>query len=616
MSEPGVSTESEELAFSRSFFGFDPLEVRAYVAKLNDQLARLQARRNGDVSGDAAAADDQDVAVAIDSTVNDIADVLEAARVAANKIRDRAEREASDGNATAARQARGILAAAEADAFAVRQSAWDTSTELLESAKAEGGRLRSAAERDALDIIGDAERKAHRNLAAARRDSDNAMQVASAESERLMGMARAKAKEIIRAAEDRAATILDQVSVLEKRHEDLRQDVEALHAQLEGPFGRSNVREPSTVRVVHPGSTTAEGSGSNGENQTKGAGPVGSETVPSLAVTQGSRADGAGTVRLVSAPSRKDRVQVDASEMADALADLSMKGRVAATGLGTDPADVDVEREPDPARGSLAVDSPGATDEVPSTESSRTWTGTSNGTAADELDALFNELRMREATGSPARPTRPGKVLSPLERYDLELLPIVNRAVRGVKRQLTDLQREQVKALEQDPEGWAPKRRDFAPYLVHALSVMEREARERGFAVAAELSEMQLSPPRDGESPGSDRSFIDDLYGGVSAAIRTARESGRSGREISSDLSRVFRRWRTEEVERRLRFLAGRAYHRGLVDGLIGVGLEKFLVVAENGCDVCGRLGEDALNPDDLPALPVHEECRCTVIPA
>lgn len=615
MGEPASTAEPAEMAFSRSLFGFDPLEVRAHVAELNDQLARFQARNNGDVPSDAVA-DDQDVAGAIDSTVNDIAEVLEAARVAAKKIRDRAERQASDGNAMAARQVREILAAAETDAFAVRKSAWDTSTELLESAKAEGARLRSAAERDALDIIGDAERKAHRNLAAARRDSDNAMQVAGAESERLMGMARAKAKEIIRAAEDRAATILDQVSALEKQHDDLRHDVEALRAELEGPSGGSGVREPSTVRVVPRGATTAESSGSNGEHQPQGSRGTGPGTGPVRTGAQVGPTDGTRTVRLVSAPSRKDRVQVDASEMADAVAALSREGPTATAGRGLGGGDEEVEGDTNPAHGPLEVVSPGSADQVHHADSSSMSNGSLDGTAADELAALFDELRMREATTPAAGPALSGRVLSPLERYDFELLPIVNRAVRGVKRQLTDIQREQVKALEQDPEGWMPERPDFGPYLVHALSVMEREACERGFVTAAELSGRRLSTPRSEASAGEGRAFIDDLFDTVAASIRIARKDNRSGRDISSDLSRVFRRWRTVEVDRRLRLLAGRAYHRGLVDGLAGAGTEKLQVVADDGCDTCSRLVRDAVAPDDLPAVPVHEGCRCTVMPA
>ena len=609
------TTGSAELSFSRSVFGFDPLEVRTHVAKLNQELVRLRERNNGDVSDDAVA-DDQDVAVAIDSTVNDIAEVLEAARVAANKIRDRAERQAVDGSASAARQVRGILAAAEADAFAVRKSAWDTSTELLESAKAEGARLRSSAERDALDIIGDAERKAHRNLAAARRDSDNAMQVTSAESERLMGMARAKAKEIIRAAEDRAATILDQVSVLEKQHEDLRHDVEALRAELEGPSGASNIREPTTVRVVPPGGTTAEATGSTGGDQPNGSRGVGSGTGPAPAGAQAHPADGTKTVRLVSAPPRKDRVNVDASEIADAVAALSGEGLAATTGLRVGSGD-EAERDTNPARGPLAVDSHGPADKVPDADSRPTRNGSSDGTAADELAALFDELRMREATIPAAGTARSGKALTPLERYDFELLPIVNRAVRGVKRQLTDIQREQIRALELDPEGWIPRRPDFGPYLIHAVSVMEREACERGFVTATELSaRRRLTPPSREVSLGEGRAFIDDLFDGVSASIRTAREANRSDRDISSDLSTVFRRWRTEEVERRLRLLAGRAYHRGLVDGLERAGMDELLVVAADGCDTCAQFGGGALAPDDLPEVPVHEGCRCTVIPA
>lgn len=595
-----VPALSGELSFSRSFFGFDPLEVRAHLAKLHDRLARLEERNQPDPSGNGAAAN-HDVSVAIDAAVDDIAEVLEAARVAARKIRDRARRDATDGSAEAAREARRILSSAEADAFSVRKSAWDTSTELLESAKAEGVRMRNAAERDVLEIIADAERKAHRKLAASRRDSDSTLQMAHAESDRLIGIARAKAREIIEVAEDRASKILDRVSRLEKSHEEVRSDVDDIEKRQEDSADEAARLEISTVRIVNPESSMAAVPATNGEPPPQETAEVGLDAGPE----PGRWADGTRNVCLVPAPSSKE----GGPERA---------GPVTGTSTG-EPAPGDPHQDgnrqpaPDPARG---ISLPAAQEPEARTDSPRLRTATLTAVPTDELDALFKELRVKEPATTAGVTPEPDGAGSLPELYDLVLLPIVNRAVRGVKRQLTDLQREQIKALEHDPDGWDPQRSDFAPYVVHAVSVMEREAYERGYSAAAEISGTRLTSLRGEVGRGEGDSFIDALFDGVATAIRNARELERSGRDVSSDLSGMFRRWRTEEAERRLRGLAGRAYHRGLVKGLSSIGMDRFLMVIEDGCDTCTPFSGEVMTAADLPTVPVNDGCRCTVVPA
>lgn len=603
MTERTLPPRTEQPDFSRSFFGFDPLEVRRHIEKLNDRLARSHEPGDFGPSMNGASGDHK-VTAAIDLTVNEIAEVLEAARVAARKMRERAEREASEGNVEAARQARRILEAAEADAYAVRKSAWDTSTELLESAKVEGARLRSAVERDALDIIGEAERRAHRKLAGARRDSDSLMQSATAKSDRLLGLARARATEIVRTAEERAGAIFDQTPVADTSQEDrLEQDGDSDGA----------VTEPSTVRVVYPGSSAEEPSDSNGDRRTKRR--RGKKSEPAPVRTEGSEgwADGTRSVRLVTPSSRPDLTVEDLAGRTAMAAGPDHEDRVEDVDLVGDSEVADRGQGPD-ANGDrrlLASGLPGSVNRIGSAVRSRAWTGIPDGAPSGESGVSLTELRGREITRAATGKAAPDSLSAWQALRDRSLRPIVNRAVRGVKRQLTDLQGEQVKALDQDREGWKPRRADFGPYLVHTISLMEREGSDCGFSTASEFSDTGLPPPSREEGG----SFIDDLFEGVSQAIRASRELEPSGRNVSRDLARVFRIWRTEEVERRLRFLAARAYHRGLVQGFGSARLGKLVVKGGNCCDACNSFRGSIMAPDDAPPIPVHEGCRCMLLP-
>ena len=612
-------TRPEELSFSRSLFGYDPLEVRAFVAEMNSQLDRLQAMHGSSFSGNGAV-NEQDLAVVIDSAVSDISDVLEAARVAARKIRDRAEHEGSDGLAAAAEQARKILAEAEAEAFALRKAAWDTSTEVLESVEAEGARLRTAAERDALEIIGNAERKAHRKLAAARRDSENAIQTASVESDRLMSLARAKGQEIIRAAEDRAETTHERVAELEIRHKELLEEVGVFRAKLEGPSGGSEAKQTSTVRIIHPGEEEPDEAGSIGDPELFSPGIAHPEDGVVVARTRTvGWADGTESVRLVETPTVRARVEVDALELADEVARL----REAGAGTGTEPMsdreDDGEDEGPEPVR-LVGVPAGPAQRTTPDRElaRARTWTGVSESRPTDELAALFLELRMKEATTAKAAVEGSGsaRIRSPLELHDRKLLPVTNRALRAVKRQLIDVQSEQIEALEKDPDGWQPERSGLAPYLFHVLSVMEREAFERGYTAAAEITGTRLPTPRGEAQVQGSEPFVSALFDEVLLTVQDAREAGRTSREMSSAVSRVYRLWRTNEAERRLRFLAGRAYHHGLMRGLGEAGIDGFRIEVNKGCGECASLAVEVLPEDEVPMVPVHSECRCTILPA
>ena len=617
MSDETQAAPAEELSFSRSLFGYDPLEVRAFVSQLNDRMERLQVQQDSILSGNRVG-EEASIGVAIDSAVSDIAEVLEAAREASRKIRERAEHEAADIVAEAAERARKMVASAESDAFALRKSAWDASTDALESMKTEGARLRATAERDALQIIGDAERKAHRKLVASRRDSENAVQAASAESDRLLGLARAKGREILRAAEDRAESVNDQVRAMEKRYAELRREVEVLSVKLEGPAGGSDPNQTATVRVIPPppdddddeldGALHAPSAGA--VPGTGGEGSVG--TVRTV-----GWADGTESVRLVQTPTVRARVDVDALELADEVARLRRHSeRNVTAGESASRDDVGRSGSGQVRRGavatatvrrSVAVEHPG--DDGPAAR-------LVHEEPPDDLAELFLELR-KEATTTTVGPEDPSRsALSPLELYDRKLLPVTNRALRAVKRQLIDIESEQLEGLRESTNGWAPELSQLAHPLAHVLTVMEREAFEQGHSAATEFTGTSLPGPRDEVEGEGSESFTSGLLDEVARAVRDAREAGLPIGEVSKTLSRVYRLWRTDEAERRLRFLAGRSYHRGLVEGLRRAGVEKYRLEVAGGCTECAAEAPRIFAAEEIPLVPAGADCRCILLPA
>ena len=635
MSERTLPDRSEELSFSRAFFGYDPIEVRAYIAELKGRPEQ-QGAPPEHLSEGGGPANDYDLAVAIDSAVSHIAEVLEAARAAAQKIRDQAGRDAEDSMAAAAEKVRRLLSSADSEAYALRKDAWEASTALLESADSEYANLRNAAERKALEIINDAERKAHRKLAAARRDSENALQTAAAEYDQMLEAARIKGREMIRAAEDLAAAANERAESLEQRRQELAQEIGQLESRLEGAHAPS-AAPTSTVRVITPDQAGPAAP------EAADAGPVAEAGAPaapsqeqSAARMQGAGwADGTYTVRLVENRASPASVEVDALDVADEVARLNEDNedevRSAAPEirrrplrpkpLGVPPAGrrselVEPAAQTRPASAPATAPPPAPLRERAAVRTAAAASGAVNirSRGADELGALF--LKLRRQDGAAASPRPSDRAPSAAERYDRLVLPVVNRALRAVKRRLTDVQGEQIEAIEADPEGWQPQPSRLASSLTHLISVMEREAAEQGRAAASEMTGFGLEAAR-GEVPAEGGApFLSALFDDLAKEVKAARSAGLSGKETAAAAARIHRTWRIDEAERRLRFLAGRAYHRGLMGGLAEAGVGEYRIEANGGCGDCAALAEGVLAGDQVPAVPIHSECSCLVIPA
>ncbi len=191
-----------------------------------------------------------------------------------------------------------------------------------------------------------------------------------------------------------------------------------------------------------------------------------------------------------------------------------------------------------------------------------------------------------------------------IEERDARLLPITNRALRGVKKAVTDAQNVALDSLRLD-DTWHPESQALAEMMQADLKGLWAESYSAGHTAAEEMTGSKLKR-KDTPPSNAAETFGDDLAGAVSSALIDA---GDGQREKQSATSRVFRGWRTDEAERRVRQLALVGYHRGLVESVEDDnGLEW--VASGTPCSACR--GAAAEPESHLP--PVHAGCECTLV--
>jgi hypothetical protein len=191
-----------------------------------------------------------------------------------------------------------------------------------------------------------------------------------------------------------------------------------------------------------------------------------------------------------------------------------------------------------------------------------------------------------------------------LELRDSRLLPITNRALRGVKKAVTDAQNVALDHLRTD-ESWQPESQDLAQMIQADLKGLWAESYSAGHTAAEEMTGSRL---KRGETPTSNAAdeFGEDLAGAVSTALVNAGEGLRARQTATS---RVFRGWRTDEAERRVRHLALTGFHRGLADSVDEAdGLEW--VASGTPCSAC----RDASAEPEAHLPPIHAGCECTLV--
>lgn len=572
--------EISSRTFRTSFRGFDPEEVTAYLAEVARKVEELIAQRDR-LAGRLGDFADRDLRAEFELVGRDVSAVLEAARMAAEGIRERAGTDAARWRSEALAEAEAERRAARADAEQLRSDAWTTGEELLKTAQVEARRIRETAERDSLTVLGEAEREAHRLTASARRESEDLTRAARMEAERLLAEARTRHDEIIEQAHRQAEASQERARALEQRRQELLAELEALKGTLSRMEGELDERKE---RLGVTSSAVIEAS------PPRTARPGGEEP---------SGWEPGETVRVIQ--KRRPAVTPDAEEMAAEVARLRAPKETAAEKEAPVVAQTAQPEASPPKPSSPTVASP--PEASPPTVVS----------PPDVLTALFQRLRTQpEPEAAPLPPVAERVVVETpavevgIELRDRLLLPITNRALRNLKRQLTESQNLALEELRVTDGSWRPSAPALAEQIGADLLVLTAESFAAGHAAAEEISGTRIprppTPARD-EAPAMAAVLVEELN------VALAGE-GQGARAASAALSRVYRAWRADHSERRVRDLAFSAFHHGMRASFDGIRRSLRFVVSGRGCPACRAAAESSTSTP-----PVHPGCDCILLP-
>ncbi|MDX1450284.1 MAG: hypothetical protein R3246_14635, partial [Acidimicrobiia bacterium] len=248
-----------------------------------------------------------------------------------------------------------------------------------------------------------------------------------------------------------------------------------------------------------------------------------------------------------------------------------------------------------------------------------------------EVAGLFDRLRtdgadvdetVEPTSGREPAPDRTDAAHSdgPMRIVDLEvfelrdrvLLPVTNQGLRSVKRRLMDHQNSALEELRIDADGWAPPEDVIGDDLRPELEAIAHDSLAAGHEAAEALVGVELPPLETTPTIPVD-AFVGPLVAALNQTLTDGRESGEGDRQLSAAVSRVFRVWRTDQAERRVRRLSLEWYHRGLVAGMGAAGHENLSWrVAGRGCATCREHGSERAATAIPPA---HADCECTLAP-
>lgn len=586
--------------FSSSLMGYDRGQVDGWVAEQERMIADLEKEvtRLRKAVGDNAVQPVPEY----ERVGAEIAGLLAEADRVATEMRERAAADAERWRADADRDAAAIRADAAADAEALRGDAWASAQSLVEDTTAATTEELADAHDRARAVRAEAEREAHRLVAGARRESDEQIRVAKMEAERLVADAETERDRIIEAARRTAEQAQERARALEVRRDELLGELESVRGtvqRLESEIDEKRQQlEPEPESEPEPEATTEWGDGIR--------------VIPPSEVVEDPATEG------------------DLGEPVDALAMVEEVRRIRAPEPGkghvrvVEPEeDTPVAEEPAPDEAEAAApeeapeDSPAATEE-PAAEPADEPAPAADG---DELAALFSALRGGdEPVEEPEQPTEPEPGPEPasdaepsppepaptspsgahadlLAARTSALLPIVNGALRGIKRELADAQNRALEALRLEGE-WSPSQATLANQFAERLGEVRTAAYAAGWAAFGGTGDP------DG-TPDASSAFAGDLAGSLLRAVgKGADTAGKS-----TELSRTFRAWRTDAAERHLRAEATRAHSEGARAAILAAGGTPHLVASERGCSQC----RSAVGPLDGGVPPLHGDCSCVV---
>jgi len=601
-------------SFRNVFRGFDPDEVRRFLSVVAEFLEELTRERER-LSERLSEMSDDDIKVEMEAVGREVGEVLETARQAAAAMRERAAGDAARWRSEVMAETESERRRARADAEHLRGDAWTTADELLNQAQREATKIVDDAGKEALRRVGEAEREAHRIQTHSRREADEVLRNARMEAERLVIEATARRDEIIESAQKQAESAQERTRALEQRRDELKREIDSVKEALAAMEGEMDHRRERLG--YSPSTTDAEAGESEAEQHWEPG-----ETVRIIRSQSGTRSE--------TVTPRTDIEEVAVQEVApkvkvisaSELSNWDAKQREAVD-QREDVADEEIAEQPQPTDESPEEEDEAAPGQSVAPESDER----ANGTGFDELAGLFARLKEPEPSetktgpsveaetdeaGAPGQEPDPDAVGDVFERRDAVLLPVANEALRDIKKSLTEAQNDALEALRLDHQGWVPDGAGLEDRVREDLTELAEASFRLGCSSVTELLGGEQPLPELTEDVVTS-SFSSDLVRELRHVLEEGRAHDQGTRQLSSSVSRVFRAWRTDESERRVRDLSLSAYNMGVARTADAAGLPGMRwLVAGRGCATCRAQGAEQTVKERPPA---HPGCECAIVP-
>lgn len=644
MSDRLTPEEIRRPSFRVAFRGYDQNEVAARLDELATAIEELR-NENERLTSRLGEFANRDLKSEFEAVSKEVGQVLEAAREAAQAMRDRATADAARWRSEAMAEVDAARREARADAESMRMDAWTTGTQLLEQVEAEVSRQREELERNALAVMGESEREAHRLTSSARREAEDLVRTAKMDAERMLTQARADHDDIIARAHRQAEAAQERTQALEERRRQLMDEVESVREALASVQGELEERrhgiglsEPpelpgkmlmlneegdevegwengGTVRVIRPTRPEPEGA-AEPEPEATAEPEMEPETEPET-----EPEESADETTAEPEPAEVELVESILEDVEETVAVEAPDSDPVSEPHEPAAEDADVEEvepeavEPEAVEPEAVGPAPTPADEKPA----------SNG--RDDVFDLFRRLREPETSdssspdldtpeageepeGEPEQASEeaenddPDLSIDPFETRERLLLPITNASLRSVKRALTEAQNQTLEEIRVSGGNWEPVSEELGSVFQEEFDSLADQASQAGVEAAMEMG---LGAVGNLEPLASPPDVAADLTAAVTAAVQSA---GSGSRERQAAASRVFRGWRTDEAERRIRAFALTAYHEALRHALENQDHSWRWISAGRLCPVCRNAAESA---DSVP--PAHRDCSCTIVP-
>ncbi|MCH8129917.1 MAG: DivIVA domain-containing protein, partial [Acidobacteria bacterium] len=232
--EEFTASDVRARTFRLTLRGFDRGEVDDYLEQVAAYIGALRQQLHQAGVTELESGATSDAAAEYSATGDEVARILKEARAAADAMRSRAAADTAEWRHEAETETRRALTETEAAVVQARQSAWDTSTEMLDQVVAQCEAMLASATESALLVRSEADRESSRLLTDAQRESEALVRSGREEAERLVNTARRESDKMALGSRHQTDAAQQRVRALEERRAELMGELEHTQKVLLG----------------------------------------------------------------------------------------------------------------------------------------------------------------------------------------------------------------------------------------------------------------------------------------------------------------------------------------------------------------------------------------------